>query len=58
VILGAEGYTELRRDVDLAARPGRDHLFMIDGASSEFIDCSIHLTVRAQDSATMLGFAK
>jgi hypothetical protein len=58
VILGAEGYMELRRDVDLAARPGRDHLFMVDGASSEFIDCAMHLTVRAQDSAMMLGFAK
>ena len=58
MILGAEGYMELRKDVELAARPGRDHLSMVDGASSEFIDCAMHLTVRAQDSATMLGFAK
>jgi hypothetical protein len=58
VILGAEGYMELRKDVDLAARPGRDHLFMVDVASREFIDCSMHMGVRDQDSATMLGFAK
>lgn len=58
MILGAEGYMELRKDVDLAARPGRDHLFMVDVASSEFIDYSMHLAVRAQDWATMLGFAK
>jgi hypothetical protein len=56
--LGAEGYMELRKDVELAARPGRDHLFMVDVASSEFIDYSMHLAVRAQDWATMLGFAK
>ena len=40
VILGTEGYLELRKYVDLAGRPGRDHLFVVDGARIEHIDCS------------------
>jgi predicted dehydrogenase len=40
VILGTEGYLELRKYVDLAGRPGRDHLFVVDGAGTEYIDCS------------------
>ena len=40
VILGTEGYLELRKYVDIAGRPGRDHLFVIDGAGTEYVDCS------------------
>ncbi len=40
VILGTEGYLELRKYVDLAGRPGRDHLFAVDGAGTEYIDCT------------------
>ena len=40
VILGTEGYLELRKYVDVAGRPGRDHLFVVDGAGTEYIDCS------------------
>ena len=40
VILGTEGYIELRKYVDLAGRPGKDHLFVVDGATTEYIDCS------------------
>ena len=88
VILGTEGYIELRKYVDLAGRPGRDHLFVVDDAGTEYIDCSdvelsyypdlvwdvinrtdtaapqkhtfevMRLAIRAQGSATMLGFAK
>ena len=88
VILGTEGYIELRKYVDLAGRPGRDHLFVADDAGTEYIDCSdvelsyypdlvhdvinrtetacpqkhtfevMRLAIRAQQSATMLGFAK
>ena len=32
VILGTEGYIELRKYVDIAGRPGRDHLFVVDGS--------------------------
>ncbi len=40
VILGTEGYLELRKYVDVAGRPGRDHLCAVDGAGTEYIDCS------------------
>ena len=40
VILGAEGYIELRKNVDIAGRPGGDHLFVVDGAGTEYVDCS------------------
>jgi predicted dehydrogenase len=40
VILGTEGYIELRKYVDLEGRPGRDHLFVVDDAGTEYVDCS------------------
>ena len=40
VILGTEGYIELRKYVDIGGRPGTDHLFVVDGAGIEYIDCS------------------
>jgi predicted dehydrogenase len=88
VILGTEGYLELRKYVDVAGRPGRDHLFVVDDAGTEYIDCSdvelsyyadlvhdvinrtetacpqrhtfevMRLAICAQQSATMMGFAK
>jgi predicted dehydrogenase len=39
-ILGTEGYIELRKYVDVAGRPGGDHLFLVDGKSQQHIDCS------------------
>ena len=39
-ILGAEGYIELRKYVDLDGRPGGDHLFLVDGKGVRHIDCS------------------
>jgi predicted dehydrogenase len=40
VILGTEGYIELRKYVDIAGREGRDHLFVVDGAGTEYVDCT------------------
>jgi predicted dehydrogenase len=40
VVLGTEGYIELRKYVDIAGRPGKDHLFVVDGAGTEYVDCS------------------
>jgi len=40
IILGTEGYIELRKYVDIAGRPGRDHMFVVDGDSTEYVDCS------------------
>jgi predicted dehydrogenase len=40
VILGTDGYLELRKYVDIAGRPGTDHLFLVDAAGTEYVDCS------------------
>ncbi len=39
-ILGTEGYIELRKYVDVAGRPGTDHLFLVNGTRCEHIDCA------------------
>jgi predicted dehydrogenase len=39
-ILGTDGYIELRKYVDIAGRPGTDHLFLVDNKSTRYIDCS------------------
>lgn len=39
-ILGTQGYIELRKYVDIAGRPGTDHLFLVDGSGMHYIDCS------------------
>jgi len=44
-ILGTEGTIELRKYVDLAGRPGGDHLFLVDRAGVHHVDCSgTHIT--------------
>jgi predicted dehydrogenase len=40
MLLGTEGYIELRKYVDIAGRPGADHLFLVDGKGMQYIDCS------------------
>ncbi len=39
IILGTDGYIELRKYVDIAGRPGGDHLFLVDQKSTQYIDC-------------------
>jgi predicted dehydrogenase len=39
-ILGTEGYIELRKYVDLAGRPGGNHLFLVDQKGVQYIDCA------------------
>ena len=39
-ILGTDGYIELRKYVDIAGRPGTDHLFLVDNKETRYIDCS------------------
>ncbi len=39
-ILGTEGYIELRKYVDIAGRPGGNHLFVADRKGMRYIDCS------------------
>lgn len=38
-ILGTDGYIEIRKYIDLAGRPGGDHLFLVDGRGIQHIDC-------------------
>lgn len=40
LILGTEGYIELRKYIDIAGRPGADHLFIVDGRETRHVDCA------------------
>ena len=40
IVLGTEGYLEMRKYVDLQGRPGGDHLFLVDQEGTHYIDCS------------------
>ena len=39
-ILGTEGYIELRKYVDIAGRPGGNHLFLVDRKVVAYMDCN------------------
>jgi predicted dehydrogenase len=39
-ILGTEGYIELRKYVDVAGRPGNNHLILVNQKETQYIDCS------------------
>ena len=39
-ILGTDGYIELRKYVDIAGRPGGDHLFIVDAKGTRHKDCA------------------
>ncbi len=41
-IIGTDGYIELRKYIDLAGRPGGDHLFLVDQQAIRYVDCSQH----------------
>ncbi len=38
-ILGTEGYIELRKNTDLAGRPGANHLFLVNQQQTDYVDC-------------------
>jgi predicted dehydrogenase len=38
-ILGTNGTIELRKYIDIAGRPGTDHLYLIDNQQTRYIDC-------------------
>jgi predicted dehydrogenase len=38
-LLGTEGYIELRKYIDVAGRPGGNHLFVVDRKQARYIDC-------------------
>jgi hypothetical protein len=39
-IIGTDGYMELRENVDIAGRPGGDHVFLVDQKGATHFDCS------------------
>lgn len=41
-LLGTEGTIELRKNLDIAGRPGADHLFLVDRSETRHIDCTNH----------------
>jgi predicted dehydrogenase len=38
-ILGTDGFIEIRKNVDIAGRPGGDHLFLVDQKETRYVDC-------------------
>jgi predicted dehydrogenase len=38
-ILGTEGYIEIRKNIDIAGRPGGSHLFLVDKKETKYVDC-------------------
>ncbi len=39
-VLGTDGFIEVRKNVDIAGRPGANHLFLVDQKATRYIDCS------------------
>jgi len=39
-ILGTDGFMEIRKNIDIAGRPGGAHLFLVDQKETKYIDCS------------------
>jgi predicted dehydrogenase len=55
-ILGTEGYVELRKYIDIAGRPGQNHLFLVDQKGTQHIDCSqVELPYGRQLTADILN---
>jgi predicted dehydrogenase len=38
-ILGTDGYIEMRKYIDIAGRPGGNHLFLVNQKETKYIDC-------------------
>ncbi|HZE70483.1 MAG TPA: Gfo/Idh/MocA family oxidoreductase [Pyrinomonadaceae bacterium] len=38
-ILGTDGFIEVRKNVDIAGRPGGNHLFLVDHKETRYFDC-------------------
>ena len=38
-VLGTDGFMEIRKNVDIAGRPGGSHLFLVDQKETKYIDC-------------------
>ncbi|HXF61394.1 MAG TPA: Gfo/Idh/MocA family oxidoreductase [Caldilineaceae bacterium] len=40
IVIGADGYIEVRKNIDIAGRAGGDHLFLVDQQETRYLDCS------------------
>lgn len=38
-ILGTDGYIEVRKNIDITGRTGGNHLFLVDGKETRYVDC-------------------
>lgn len=38
-VLGTDGYIEVRKNIDIAGRPGANHLFLVDGQATRYLAC-------------------
>jgi predicted dehydrogenase len=38
-ILGTDGFIEIRKNIDIAGKPGESHLFLVDQKDTRYIDC-------------------
>jgi predicted dehydrogenase len=38
-VIGTEGYIEVRKNIDVASRPGSDHLFLVNQKETRYIEC-------------------
>jgi predicted dehydrogenase len=39
-ILGTDGFIEVRKNIDIAGRPGAGHVFLVDPRSTQYVDCA------------------
>jgi predicted dehydrogenase len=39
IVIGTEGFIEIRKNCDLAGRDGGDHLFLVDQQQTRYVDC-------------------
>jgi predicted dehydrogenase len=39
-IMGTDGFIEVRKNIDIAGRPGPSHVFLVDQRSTQYVDCS------------------
>jgi predicted dehydrogenase len=51
IILGTEGYIEARKYIDIAGKPGGDHLFLVDKKGIQRVDCASTSLTYAADFA-------
>src|SRR5688500_151181 len=39
-VLGTEGFIEIRKNVDIGGRDGGNHLFLVNGKETKYVDCT------------------